>query len=56
MDQSLMDELFERIKILEEENKQLEKEYNDLDNELNQKKAEIDSRNFLSEKEKNESD
>ena len=51
-----MDELFERIKILEEENKQLEKEYNDLDNELNQKKAEIDSRNFLSEKEKNESD
>ena len=51
-----MDELFERIKKLEEENKQLEKEYNDLDNELNQKKAEIDSRNFLSEKEKNESD
>ena len=29
-----MDELFERIKILEQENKLLETEYNNLDNEL----------------------
>ena len=46
-----MDELFERIKILEEENKLLEKEYQNLDNELNQKKAEMSARNFLTEKE-----
>jgi len=32
--QSLMDELFERIKILELENKILEEEYNNLDNEF----------------------
>ena len=51
MDQSLMDELFERIKLLEEENKLLEKEYTNLDNELAQKKAEISARDFLSEKE-----
>ena len=51
MDQSLMDELFERIKLLEEENKLLEKEYTNLDNELAQKKAEMSARDFLSEKE-----
>ena len=54
MAQSLMDELFERIKILEEENKLLEKEYQNLDNELNQKKAEMSARNFLTEKEQEE--
>ena len=52
MDQSLMDELFERIKVLEEENKILEKECASLDNELNQKKAEMSAKNFLTEKEK----
>ena len=46
-----MDELFERIKLLEEENKLLEKEYTNLDNELAQKKAEMSARDFLSEKE-----
>ena len=51
MDQSLMDELFERIKLLEEENKLLEKEYTNLDNKLAQKKAEMSARDFLSEKE-----
>ena len=51
MDQSLMDELFERIKLLEEENKLLEKEYTNLDNELAQKKAKMSARDFLSEKE-----
>ena len=56
MDQSLMDELFERIKILEEENKLLEKEYANLDNELNKKKAEVSAKNFLTEKEKEESE
>jgi len=47
-----MDELFERIKVLEEENKILEKECSSLDNELNQKKAEMSAKNFLTEKEK----
>ena len=56
MDQSLMDELFERIKILEQENKTLQNEYNNLDKELNQKKAELSSKNFLSEEEKKESE
>ena len=51
---SLMDDLFERIKILEEENKILEKEYTNIDNELNKKKAEMSAKNFLSEKEKAE--
>ena len=51
-----MDELFERIKILEEENKLLEKEYANLDNELNKKKAEVSAKNFLTEKEKEESE
>jgi hypothetical protein len=32
MDNTLMDDLFERIKVLEEENKLLEKENNNLDN------------------------
>ena len=47
MDQSLMDELFERIKILEQENKLLETEYNNLDNELLKKKAEISAKQFM---------
>ena len=54
MDQSLMDELFERIKVLEEENKILEQEYKNIDNELNKKKAELSAKNFLTEKEKAE--
>ena len=51
-----MDDLFERIKVLEEENKLLEKEYNNLDSELAQKKAELSSKNFLTEQEKVEND
>ena len=54
MDQSLMDELFERIKILEEENKILENEYNDLDNQLKLKKTEQFTKQWLSDKEKEE--
>jgi hypothetical protein len=54
MDQTLMDDLFERIKVLEEENKLLKKEHNNLDNELSQKKAELSSKRFLTEKEKAE--
>lgn len=54
MDQSLMDELFERIKVLEEENKILEQEYKNIDNELNKKKAELSAKNFLTDKEKAE--
>ena len=54
MDQTLMDDLFERIKVLEEENKLLEKESNNLDNELSQKKAELSSKIFLTEQEKAE--
>lgn len=49
-----MDELFERIKLLEEENKVLEKEYNDLDNELMIKKSEQSAKKWLSDKEKEE--
>ena len=56
MDQSLMDELFERIKVLEEENKILEQEYKNIDNELNKKKAELSAKNFLTDKEKAEID
>ena len=41
MDQSLMDELFERIKVLEDENKFLQKEFNDLNDELQEKKWNI---------------
>ena len=54
MDQTLMDELFERIKILEEENKILENEYNDLDNQLKLKKTEQFTKQWLSDKEKEE--
>ena len=54
MDQTLMDELFERIKILEEENKMLENEYNDLDNQLKLKKTEQFTKQWLSDKEKEE--
>ena len=54
MDQTLMDELFERIKILEEENKILENEYNDLDNQLKLKKIEQFTKQWLSDKEKEE--
>ena len=56
MENTLMDDLFERIKVLEEENKLLEKENNNLDNELNKKKAEISSKSFLTEKEKLETE
>ena len=49
-----MDELFERIKLLEEENKVLEKEYNDLDNELMIKRSEQSAKKWLSDKEKEE--
>ena len=54
MDKTLMDELFERIKILEEENKILENEYNDLDNKLKLKKTEQFTKQWLSDKEKEE--
>ena len=36
-----MDELFERIKVLEDENKFLQKEFNDLNDELQEKKWNI---------------
>ena len=49
-----MDELFERIKILEDESKVLEKEYNDLENELQNKKIEQSTKKWLSNKEKEE--
>ena len=52
--QSLMDELFERIKILEEETKVLEKEYSDLDNEVQNKKVAKTSKRWLSDQEKEE--
>ena len=52
MAQSLIDELSERIKILEEENKSLQKEYDDLDNEFLQKKSEQLLSSWLSEDEK----
>ena len=54
MDQSLMDELFERIKLLEEENKVLEKENSDLNFELQSKKNSELNRAWLSEKEEQE--
>ena len=47
-----MDELFERIKILEEENKVLENEYNDLNNQIQKKKTEEIAKQWLSDKEK----
>ena len=49
-----MDELFERIKILEEESKVLETKNNNLDNELHLKKSEQASKKWLSEQEKEE--
>ena len=49
-----MDELFERIKILEQENKILENEFNSLDNELQIKKAEQFTKKWLSDKDKEE--
>ena len=50
-----MDELFERIKILEEENKVLENEYNDLNNQIQKKKTEEFTKQWLSDKEKEDS-
>ena len=49
-----MDELFERIKLLEEENKVLEKENSDLNFELQSKKNSELNRAWLSEKEEQE--
>ena len=46
-----MDELFERIKLLENENKVLEEEYKNLDNELNKKKNEQFINEWLSNEE-----
>ena len=50
-----MDELFERIKILEEENKVLANEYNDLNNQIQKKKTEEFTKQWLSDKEKEDS-
>lgn len=55
MDPSLMDELFERIKLLEEESKVLEKENNDLEKELQLKKSEDIVKKWITDKEKEES-
>ena len=52
MDQSLRDELYERIKLLEEEKTNLENEYNILENELNLKKSETFIKKWLSDKDK----
>ena len=49
-----MDELFERIKILEEENKILENEFNNLDPELQIKKAEHFTKKWLPDKDREE--
>ena len=54
MDPSLMDELFERIKLLEEENKALEKEFNDLDNELLKKRSEQSMNEWLTKEEQDQ--
>ena len=51
-----MDELFERIKVLEDENKFLQKEFNDLNDELQEKKMEHIVKEWLPEKEKEESE
>ena len=51
-----MDELFERIKVLEDENKFLQKEFNDLNDELQEKKMEHIVKEWLTEKEKEESE
>ena len=50
-----MDELFERIRLLEEESKVLEKENNDLDKELQLKKSEVIVKKWITDKEKEES-
>ena len=50
-----MDELFERIRLLEEESKVLEKENNDLDKELQLKKSEDIVKKWITDKEKEES-
>ena len=49
-----MDELFERIKLLEEESKVLEKENNDLEKELQLKKSEDVVKKWITDKEKEE--
>ena len=51
-----MNELFERIKVLEDENKFLQKEFNDLNDELQEKKMEHIVKEWLPEKEKEESE
>ena len=56
MDPSLMDELFERIRLLEEESKVLEKENNDLDKELLLKKSEDLTKKWITDKEKEENE
>ena len=50
-----MDELFQRITLLEEESKVLEKENNDLDKELQLKKSEDIAKKWITDKEKEES-
>ena len=51
-----MDELFERIRLLEEESKVLEKESNDLDKELLLKKSEDLTKKWITDKEKEENE
>ena len=51
-----MDELFERIRLLEEESKVLEKENNDLDKELLLKKSEDLTKKWITDKEKEENE
>ena len=51
-----MDELFERIRLLEEESKVLEKENNDLDKELLLKKSEDIVKKWITDKEKEENE
>ena len=51
-----MDELFERIKLLEDENKCLENEFNELDNEYQRKKIEQSVKDWLPDKEKEENE
>ena len=51
-----MDELFERIKLLEDENKCLENEFNELDNEYQRKKIEQSIKDWLPDKEKEENE
>lgn len=50
-----MDELFQRIALLEEESKVLEKENNDLDKELQLKKSDDIAKKWITDKEKEES-